>query len=91
MSGSPFAGYVGRPVIVDTDSSLVYLGTLEAADADALTLADVDVHDMGDGAATKEKYAMEAAKHGVRASRKRTVVRLARVVSVSAIEDVLKF
>lgn len=87
----PFAEWVGRLVVVDTDSTFVYIGTLEAADADALALAEADVHDMAAGSATKEKYVMEAAKHGVRASRRRVLVRAAQVVSVSLLEDVLTF
>jgi hypothetical protein len=89
--GPPWNALVAASVVVDTDTSYVYVGTLESVDGRFLTLADVDVHDMKDSRITKEIYALEALKHGVRANRRRVHVALARVVSVSKLEDVVRF
>ena len=86
-----WSGLIGSKVVVDTDSSFVYIGTLESADDRFLTLVDVDVHDMRDSRGTKEIYALEALKLGVRANRKRAYLLVGRVVSVSLLEDVIRY
>jgi small nuclear ribonucleoprotein (snRNP)-like protein len=86
-----FHALVGRIVVVDTDSSFVYLGRLESTDAQFLILSEVDVHEVQDAGLSKERYVHESHGLGVRANRKRTWVRLARVVSISPLEDVISF
>jgi hypothetical protein len=90
-TGALWQSLVGSDVVLDTDTSFVYVGRLEAADNEFLTLTNVDVHDMNDSRATKEVYALEALKHGVRANRRKTFVRVSRVVSVSRLEDVVRY
>ncbi len=82
---------IGQQIVVDTDSSYIYIGKLESAGADFLALSDVDVHDTNDTKSTKEHYAHETRKLGTRRNRKLTYVRMARIVSVSALDDVLVF
>jgi hypothetical protein len=82
---------IGRQVVVDTDSAYVYVGTLLSIGGDYLGLADVDVHDTADSKSTKEQYAHEARKLGNRSNRKMVHVRLARVLSISKLEDVITF
>ncbi len=82
---------IGRQIVVDTDSSLIYIGLLEKVGHDFLVVADVDVHDTGDSKSTKESYAHETKKLGTRTNRKLTYVRLARVISVSALDDIINF
>ena len=82
---------IGKQIVVDTDSSYVYIGLLEAAGAEYFTMSSVDVHDTTDSKSTKEHYAHESRKLGARENRKMTYVRLARVVSVSKLEDILVF
>jgi len=86
-----WSGLVGSRVVVDTDSSFVYIGTLESAGDRFLTLVDVDVHDMHDSRGTKEIYTLEALKLGVRANRKRVHLLVGRVVSISLLEDVIRY
>lgn len=81
----------GRTVVVDTDSSFVFLGRLESADAQFLILSGVDVHETTEASLSKERYVHESHGIGVRANRQRTWVRLARVVSISPLEDVISF
>ena len=87
----PWEELVGSEVVVDTDTGLVIIGTLEAARAGSLSLAEADVHDIRDSSVTKEVYALEAMKYGVRANRKRVHVRTERVVCISRLEDVIRY
>jgi hypothetical protein len=82
---------IGKQVVVDSDSSLIYIGVLEKVGRDYLVLGDVDVHDTADSKSTKESYAHETKKLGTRTNRKLTYVRLARVVSISALDDLISF
>jgi hypothetical protein len=81
----------GRVVVVDTDSSFVYLGRLVQANREWLVLEEVDVHETGEVGLSKERYVHETRGLGVRANRKRTWLRLARVLSVSPLDDVIAF
>ena len=83
--------FLHKQVIVDTDSSYVYIGYLEGVGNDYLSLSKVDVHDVTDSDSTKEHYAHESRKVGERYNRQLTLVRLARVVSISKMDDVLQF
>lgn len=91
QSPSELEGLVGKQVVVDSDSSLIYIGMLEKAGRDYLVLGDVDVHDTADSKSTKESYAHETRKLGTRTNRKLTYVRLARIVSISALDDIISF
>lgn len=82
---------LNQQIVVDTDSSYVYIGRLAAVGNDYLTLADVDVHDTGDSKSSKEYYAHEACKLGPRPNRKEVLVRLERILSVSRMEDIVRF
>ena len=82
---------IGSRIVVDTDTSYVYIGHLESAGSDYLILTDVDAHDTVDTKSSKEFYAHETKRLGPRSNRKRSLVRLARVVSLCKLEDVLTF
>ena len=87
----PWEGLIGRDVVIDTDSSFLYIGRLEAADDHFVAVSTVDVHDMRDSRATKEIYVMDATKYGVRANRKAVYVAKERILSVSLLEDVVRY
>jgi small nuclear ribonucleoprotein (snRNP)-like protein len=82
---------LNQQIVVDTDSSYVYIGRLTSIGGDYLTLADVDVHDTGDSKTSKEHYAHETRKLGARPNRKEVLVRLERVLSVSRLDDIIRF
>ena len=82
---------MGKQIVIDTDSSYVYIGLLEAAGNDYISLSGVDVHDTSDSRSTKESYAHETKKLGTRTNRKHTLVRVARIVSISALDDIINF
>jgi small nuclear ribonucleoprotein (snRNP)-like protein len=91
MDKDSWAPLVGQVVVVDTDSSFVYLGTLAGVDDHFLVLKDVDAHDRKEGPSTKEQYIMDTKRFGVKANRKEVSVRKAVVVSVSRLADVVTY
>lgn len=86
---SQWSEFVGHTVVLDMCSPYVILGQLTAARADCLVLADVDIHDLRDTTTTREKYVLDSRMHGIRANRRQAMVRLADVVSISRLEDVI--
>ncbi|HXX95081.1 MAG TPA: hypothetical protein VEN81_15755 [Planctomycetota bacterium] len=91
MDKDGWAPLVGQIVVVDTDSSFVYLGTLSRVDAEFLILENVDAHDRREGPSTKEQYIMDTKRFGVKANRKVVSVRKELVVSVSRLDDVVTY
>lgn len=85
------AEMIGKQIVVDTDSSYIYIGTLDRVGPDFVTLLNVDVHDCSDSRSTKDQYAHEALTIGDRFNRNAAIVRLARVVSISKMDDVVRF
>ncbi len=84
-------GCLGAELVVDTDSSYVYIGRLERIGRDFLELSGADVHDASQSHSTKELYAIEARKLGVRTNRKRVLVKRSRIVSVSRLDEVIEY
>lgn len=82
---------LGANVVIDTNSPYLYLGKLIEVDEWFVTLTDVDVHDQREGSATKERYVIEAKKHGIRASRKSVVIRQEHIISFSKLDDVVEY
>lgn len=83
--------FLGKVVVVDTDSPLVYLGTLDRVTKDLVYLRDADAHDSRETSTTKERYVLESKRHGLQANRRNVAVRLDRVVSVSLLDDVIEY
>lgn len=80
---------IGRPVVLDTAGSVIFLGTLRSVEGDGFWLEEADVHDCDDGHATKELYVCEARQFGVRANRKSLFVYRSAVISFSSLADVI--
>ena len=76
---------------MDTDSSFVYLGTLDRVEATFVVLKDVDAHDSRESPSTKEQYIIDTKKFGVKPNRKEINVRKELIISVSKLDDVLGF
>jgi small nuclear ribonucleoprotein (snRNP)-like protein len=85
------AKLVGKHVVVDTDTHMVYLGRLEEVGGDHLALSEVDAHSIYDSHTSREIYVMEARKFGVRHNRGLVIIRMDRVVSVSPLDDVIEY
>lgn len=90
-SKSPWAQYEGQVVVVDTDSHLLHIGTFVEATEEFIVIRDADVHDTRETTTSKEKYAMQAKRIGVRPNRKEARIRHALVVSVSLLADVVEY
>jgi hypothetical protein len=86
-----FEELIGQTVVLDIDGPVLYIGTLAEAGSEFLVMEDVDVHNLGDSATGRELYLINARQLGVRPNRKKTRVRLARVVGISRLEDVIEF
>ena len=84
---------VGKNVVVDSRSTIIYIGMLRQVGEHLLVLEEVDVHNMDDSQSntTKEVYILESKKFGVRANRKSTRVWLDQVLSVSLLDEVIEF
>ncbi|HYG76791.1 MAG TPA: hypothetical protein VEK08_17440 [Planctomycetota bacterium] len=82
---------LGVQIVIDTDSSYIYIGTLERVGREYLAISNVDVHDTADSKATKEHYTHETKKLGPRHNRTLTLVRIARIVSIAKLDDVILF
>lgn len=82
---------IGKKVVIDTDSSFIYLGKLLEIARDSYILEDVDVHDKNDIEITKEKYVHDSTRTGVKKNRNKVYVIKERVVSLSALDDVISF
>jgi hypothetical protein len=85
--------FVGRRVVLDTASPLIYIGRLEAHDERGYWLTDADLHDRTEGHSTKEEYVSESRDleraETPRTNRRRVFVDRQAVVSISALEDII--
>ena len=89
--GEGWAPLVGQVVVVDTNSTFVYLGKLDRVEEHFVVLKDVDAHDRSEGPSTKEQYVIDTKRFGVKPNRKEVSVRKAVVVSVSRLDDVVTY
>lgn len=88
QSTNPLEGLTGKIVVLDTQGPLIYIGTLEEVSGAFVVLHEADVHDSNDSRATKDLYLVETRDLGVRTNRKRVVVMLSQIASISLLEDV---
>ncbi|HCY86913.1 MAG TPA: hypothetical protein DHV36_17415 [Desulfobacteraceae bacterium] len=83
--------YMGTPVVLDTTSSWIYIGTLEAITDESITLSEADAHDISDTDITKELYIHKSRTEGIRVNRDRVIVSRAFIVGLSALDAVKAF
>lgn len=82
---------IGKEVVVDTESSFVFIGILEEISNDSFIMSEVDVHDRTDIAITKEKYVLDSRLYGIKKNREKVYIMRDKIISVSNLEDVIKF
>lgn len=82
---------IGQDVVLDTRTPMVYIGKLESVGEHLITLVDVDVFDTSETNTRKEVYIHETRKYGIKRNRARVSVRIAEVISLSRIEDIVEF
>ena len=78
-------------IVIDTRSSWVYLGVLEAVLESAVELSDVDVHENKDTSSTKEVYVLESCRSGLIPNRNKVYVNMDYIVSFSLLSNVKNF
>ena len=82
---------IGRAVVLDTDSALLYVGTLAKVDDLFYELTDADAHDTRTSTTPRDLYIINVRKLGIKQNRNRVLVRRDRVVSLSALDDVTDY
>ncbi|MEN9555705.1 MAG: hypothetical protein RLZZ232_1991 [Planctomycetota bacterium] len=80
---------LGKVVVIDVESPFVYVGKLFEIREKSLVLKQADAHDLRDSTTTREIYVRDARVHGIQANRKLVYVRTDRIVSISALDDVI--
>lgn len=83
--------YLKQKIVLDTRSSWIYIGVLEAVTASSVVLSEVDVHDSKATSTSKELYVLESKTTGIKANRSLAYINLDYVVSFSALDDVIQF
>jgi hypothetical protein len=83
--------FLKQKIVLDTRSSWIYIGVLEAVTASSVILSEVDVHDSKATSTSKELYVLESKTTGIKANRNLVYVNLDYVVSFSALDDVIQF
>ena len=81
---------VGQVVVLDLRSRYVCLGTLVEVGPQYLALADADLHDLRDSTATREVYAYDSVRLGIRRNRARVLVLRDEVIAVARFADILE-
>lgn len=84
------ADLVGQVVVLDFRSSYVCLGTLVGVGPQYFTLADADLHDFRDSAASREVYVHDSVRLGIRRNRSRVLVLRDDVIAVARFANVLE-
>ncbi len=83
--------FINQSIVVDTRSSMIYIGTLKKVTENCAVLIDTDVHDNTDSSTSKEVYIFETRTTGVKSNRETVYINLKYMVSFSPLEDVKKF
>ena len=78
----------GTTVVLETDGPMTYVGRLDTADARAVVLKNVGVHDAA-GPASREDYVRRALKFGIRQDHEQVVVESSRVRSITPLGQML--
>ncbi len=89
MTTDPLSRLINEKVVLDTGSSIVYIGRLVELSDHTFVLETADMHDCRDGHLNKEAYLAEASRDGLAVNRRRVIVMRSAVISVSRLDDVV--
>lgn len=78
----------GKAVVADLDGGFTLYGTLENWDVHHLTFTQADLHDEGSANSTRDYYASETKRHGIRVNRQRVFLPKRRIIALALLEDV---
>ncbi len=79
---------ISQLVVVDLDGPWVAFGRLAQAGPGWIELAEADLHDMREGTSTRDVYALETQKLGVRVNRRRVLLPVSQIIALSRLDDV---
>lgn len=82
---------LNKEVVIDTDSSMCYIGKLVDISDDVWVIQDADIYDRNEGLSSKEKYINDIRKHGIRPSRKEVYISTKRILSCSALDSIIVY
>lgn len=80
-----------KDVVFDSRGEFLYIGKLVKIGEWFFTITEADVHDVQASRTSKEVYLIEAAKFGIKKNRHNVLVRKSDVLSISLLEDVIKY
>lgn len=83
--------YLKQKVVLDTNSSFIYIGVLDEVREYTAVLTDVDVHDNRDTGSTKDLYVHGSKVSGGQPNREKVYVNLDYVISFSLLDEVMRF
>lgn len=86
----PLAAMLNDVVVLDTGTSIVYLGRLVELHEHTYVLEQADMHDCREGHMNKEPYLAESQREGITINRRRVVVMRSAIISVSRLADVVR-
>ena len=82
---APLAGAV---VVVDFDGPWLAFGRLTGLTTAWIELTEADLHDLREGSSSRDVYALETQKLGVRVNRRRVRLPLAQIIAISRLDEV---
>ena len=85
----PLKNMINEVVVLDTATSIVYIGKLIEVTEHTFVLDHADMHDCREGHANKEVYLAETHVNGVEANRSNVVVMKSSIISVSKLADII--
>lgn len=82
--------FISKKVVLDTESSWIYIGTLVNEDKEYYYLSEADAFDTSEVNITKHEYLLKVKKDGLVINRKRIVIPRNRVVAITLLEDIVE-
>ncbi len=79
----------GKPVVVDTKSSWLYVGTFASEDQAYVTLENVDAFDTSEVTLTKQEYLLRVKQDGIAPNRRKVKILKSQIVALTLLEDVI--
>lgn len=90
MNSAPeswLAPFVGQLVVVDLNGQWMAFGRLTSWSHQHIVLEHADLHDLREGTSTRDVYALETRKLGIRVNRVSVSIPVAQIVAVSRLDD----
>jgi len=80
---------IGKIVVVDTSTSLVYMGRLREVNERWIEMEEVDLIDLGEIKISRELLLIEKKRDGLKASRGSVMLTARAIVSISVLEEII--